>query len=160
MGMEFGTWRCIREAERTSGSELPERGGADVAEVEGARVVLVLGVFVFVVSVGGGKSRALGGDEGVAGENDRDVVMPASEPPPLVVVEPQLGLEVLVQPLGSPALLEHADDVAVREPVSGQARQVEAGLVLSLSPLAHQVHDLALFGLPAVVACGHLRRPS
>ena len=49
--------------------------------------------------------QALAGDERIAAEDNGNVVMPAAEGPSLVVVEPELSLEVFVDTLGAPAFL-------------------------------------------------------
>ena len=82
---ESAKWRSGRDRERT------------VATRPGGR--------------GGKSADAFSDHEGVAAEDDGDVVMPAWEGPPLEVVEPELALEVLVHPLGAPAFLEEADDL-------------------------------------------------
>ncbi len=60
----------------------------------------------------GGKSAdALGDDERVATEHDRDVMMPAWVRATLEVIETELALEVLVHALGPPAFLEGPHDL-------------------------------------------------
>ena len=55
----------------------------------------------------GGKSAdALSDHEGVAAQDDGNVMMPAREGPTFEMIEPELALEVLVHALSSPALLE------------------------------------------------------
>src|SRR5580658_9551237 len=59
----------------------------------------------------GGKSAdPLGGDEGVATEHDRNVMVPADEAAALVVIEAELALELLVDALCLPPLLDGAHD--------------------------------------------------
>jgi hypothetical protein len=55
----------------------------------------------------GGESHASFGDEhGIRAEHDAHVVVPAGPTATLIVIEPHLPLEVLVQPLRSPPLLQ------------------------------------------------------
>src|SRR3984885_7292101 len=54
---------------------------------------------------GGKMPQALAGHERIAAEDDGDVVMPAAKGAALVVIEPELPLEVLVDALGAPAFL-------------------------------------------------------
>jgi len=62
----------------------------------------------------GGKSEdPLGGDEGVAAQRYRDVVVPAREAASFEVVEAQLALEVFVGALGPIPLLDEADHLGV-----------------------------------------------
>src|SRR5271166_4694337 len=56
-------------------------------------------------SRGGKMPQTLAGHERIAAEDDGDVVMPTAEGPSLIVVEPELSLEVFVDALGAPALL-------------------------------------------------------
>src|ERR1700722_16167513 len=63
-------------------------------------------------SLRGGKvPHALSDDEGVAAEDDREMMVPAAEAAPLEVVESQLALHLLVDGLRSPAFLERAHDL-------------------------------------------------
>jgi hypothetical protein len=48
--------------------------------------------------------HAFGDDERVAAKGDGDVVVPARKATALVVVEPELSLQILVDALGSPTL--------------------------------------------------------
>jgi hypothetical protein len=57
----------------------------------------------------------LGDHEGVAGEHDADVVMPADEGAPLVVVQAQLALEVFVRALDAPATLDGPHQLLARD---------------------------------------------
>src|SRR6202044_1028300 len=54
---------------------------------------------------GGEMPQALAEDERVAAEDDGNVMIPAAEGPPFVVIQPQLAFEVLVHSLGAPAFL-------------------------------------------------------
>lgn len=60
---------------------------------------------------GGKSSRPFGHEEGIAGEDAADVVLPADVRAPLEVVQSQLALEVLVHALGAPALLDASDEL-------------------------------------------------
>jgi hypothetical protein len=55
--------------------------------------------------------HAFSGDERVAAKGDGDVVVPARKAAALVVVEPELSLQVLVNALGSPALHDEANEL-------------------------------------------------
>src|SRR5579884_599214 len=72
--------------------------------------------------LGGKRSCALGDEEGVAGEDATDVVLPAGVGAPLEVVQSQLALEVLVSALGTPALLDSSDELLAIQRF-GQCRQ-------------------------------------
>src|SRR5262245_59808231 len=105
--------------------------------------------------LGGKMSRAFSGDEGVAAQGDRDVVMPAAERSSLEVVEPQLALHVLVHALGAPALFEKIDDVRAWQ-VGRHGREMKAPrLGLVVTPLADEPHVLALRWIGAVVMRRH-----
>src|SRR5579863_1510312 len=82
----------------------------------------VVGFFASNGARGGKTPRTFGGKEGVTAEHARDVVMPASIPATLEVIEAELLLQILVDAFGVPALLEKPDEVleratAVREQV-------------------------------------------
>src|SRR5262249_50201617 len=77
----------------------------------------------------GGKSpRTFGDDERVAGKYDRDVMVPARATPALVVVEPDLTFEDLVNPLCAPALHDDRDELLARHFLgSERAKEVVRG---------------------------------
>ncbi len=62
--------------------------------------------------------RTFGSDERVAAERDGHVMVPASKRASFEVVKTELALQVLVDSLRAPALLEQIDDVLARQ-VSG-----------------------------------------
>src|SRR3954470_4072794 len=75
----------------------------------------------------GGKSAGvLRADEGVAAQNSRDVMVPATKAPPLEVVEAQFAFEVLVDALGAPALLDDPNQTLVAH-LRWHGREVELG---------------------------------
>ena len=55
--------------------------------------------------------HAFSDDERVAAKGDGDVVVPTRKATALVVVEPELSLQILVDTLGSPALHDEADEL-------------------------------------------------
>jgi hypothetical protein len=62
-------------------------------------------VFLRADGRGGETSRAFSGDEGEAGERDRDVVMPPPEAAAFEMVEAELALQVLIDPFDRPAVM-------------------------------------------------------
>src|SRR5271170_5085541 len=72
--------------------------------------------------LGGKSSCALGDEEGVAGEDTADVVLPAWIGASLEVVEAQLALEIFVDSLGAPALLDPPHELLARDRL-GQSGQ-------------------------------------
>src|ERR1019366_3817595 len=60
---------------------------------------------------GGKRPGALGGDEREAGEYDGDVMVPAAEGAPLVMVQSQLALGILVHAFGAPPLLDSPNEL-------------------------------------------------
>jgi hypothetical protein len=91
-----------------------------------------------------GKSAdPLGDDEGITTEHDRDVMMPADETSPFVVVESQLALEFLVDALGPPALFDDAHDLLAGH-AAAKARQIELGrMAVALGPFEDKPYRLA-----------------
>src|SRR5580692_1166886 len=87
---------------------------------------------------GGKMPQALAGHERIAAEDDGDVVMPTAEGASLVVVEPQLSLEVLVDALGAPAFLGDPHELLS----TGRLAQPRQGVVgrrfLAVRPLDEQ----------------------
>src|SRR6185436_6012821 len=65
---------------------------------------------------GGEMPHTFGNDERVAAQDDRDVVVPPGKPAALVVVEPQLVLEILIGAFGAPALHHAAHQLFLRGP--------------------------------------------
>lgn len=63
---------------------------------------------LLAIGARGKTPHAFRDEERVAAEDNGDVVVPAGESTPLVVVETELALEILVDPLGPPALLDAA----------------------------------------------------
>jgi hypothetical protein len=66
--------------------------------------------------------QPLAEDERVAAEDDGDVVIPAAKRPRFVVVEPELALEVLVDPLGAPALFGDPHELLAARLFGGGSR--------------------------------------
>ena len=60
---------------------------------------------------GGEMPHTFSDDERVAAKDDGDVVMPTGEPPAFVVIETELAFQILICPLGSPALHDKADEL-------------------------------------------------
>jgi hypothetical protein len=83
--------------------------------------------------------------EGVAGEDDGYVVMPAAEFAALVVVEAEFSFEVLVGALSAPALRGDGDQ-GIERRVLGQRREVVVGRVgLAVAPLDEKPDRRTLF---------------
>ena len=57
--------------------------------------------------------HAFGDDERVTAKSYRDVMVPTRKATALVVVEPELSLQILVDTLGSPALHDEANELLV-----------------------------------------------
>src|SRR5829696_8638359 len=83
---------------------------------------------------GGEMPHTFGNDERVAAQDDRDVMVPARKSSALVVVEPELALEVLVGALGSPALHHHPHQLLLGYALGERAEEVVRGLVLVVTP--------------------------
>src|SRR5438105_2304087 len=99
---ESGKWRSGREAVRTG------RLGLGPSYLRGET------------------PRALGDEEGVAAQDNRDVMVPAGVAASLVVVQTQLALDLLVHALGAVALLDATDELLHRD-VLAERREVELG---------------------------------
>src|SRR5580693_6719840 len=79
--------------------------------------------------------QAFAEDEGIAAEDDGDVVMPAAEGRAFVVIQSKLALEILIHALGAPAFLGDPDELlAARRFAHPRERVVRRGL-LALGPL-------------------------
>ena len=89
--------------------------------------------------------RAFRDDERVAAENDRDVVVPTGESTAFVVVEAELAFEILVNPLGTPALHDQAYELLAGHLVRERAEEVVRGLRFSVAPLDQEPDRLAAF---------------
>src|SRR5579871_948173 len=100
---------------------------------------------------GGKSSNALGHDEGVAAEDDRDVVMPSDEGATLVVIEAELALELLVDALGLPALLDDAHDLLLAHTRAQRRDEELGGLPLAVGPFDDEPDRLAGLRLGAIV---------
>src|SRR5580658_6282187 len=86
-------------------------------------------------SRGGEMPQAFAEDEGIAAEDDGDVVMPAAEGTAFVVIQSKLALEILIHALGAPAFLGDPDELlAARRFAHPRERVVRRGL-LALGPL-------------------------
>src|ERR1019366_9341538 len=102
-------------------------------------------------SRGGKTPHALRNEEGVAAEDDQDVVMPARERAALEVVQAQLSLEFLVGALGAPALLHDAHDLLLRHAPRQGGEDELHGLRLALGAPHHEPHRLSIASIGAVV---------
>src|SRR5882724_9396681 len=103
---------------------------------------------------GGKTPREFGGDEGVAGEDYRDVMVPAWPAPSLEVVEAEFAFEVLVGPLGAIALFDCTNECAARDR-SGQARQVElCRRLFTVRPFDDEPKGFSLTRLDQRIAVG------
>src|SRR5438552_12374042 len=110
---ESAKWRSGRDALRTVFSRFSGRGGET--------------------------PRLFGDDEGVAGERDRDMVLPAEEAATFEVVEAEFSLHVFVDPFGTPALLDDAYDALLAAPRWRQIDEIELGRFgLAVLPLHEQ----------------------
>ena len=100
----------------------------------------------------GGKSAdAFSDHEGVAAQDNGKVMVPARKGTALEVIEPEFSFEILVHALGSPALLEHADDLLLAQ-APGQRREDEFGRFLFIfGPLGDEPERLAIGKSDAVV---------
>src|SRR2546421_12379974 len=105
---ESGKWRSGRERLRV-GSSLP--------------------------SVRGGKTpHAFSDNEREAAEHDGDVVVPAGEAPPFVVVESELAFQVFVDALGAIAFFDETDQLLFVGSARQRRQGVVGGLALVLGP--------------------------
>lgn len=103
----------------------------------------------------GGKSAdAFCDHEGVPTQDDRNVMMPAWERATFKVIEAELALEILVHSLGTPALLDVADDLLVAH-ASREGGEEEFGrLLFALRPFGHEPKRFALGEQNPVVVGG------
>src|SRR4051794_4158428 len=99
---------------------------------------------------GGEMPHAFGDDERVAAKGYRDVVVPTRKATALVVVDPELSLQVLVDALGSPALHDEADELLPGDAVRHGDEEVVGRLWRALAPLDEKPEGLLL-------ALGHSR---
>jgi hypothetical protein len=88
--------------------------------------------------------HAFGDDERVAAKGDGDVVVPTRKATALVVVEPELSLQVLVDALGSPALHDEADELLPGDAARHAHEEVVGRLWLALAPLDEKLEGLLL----------------
>src|SRR5665213_1576185 len=87
----------------------------------------------------------LGNDEGVAAENDRDVVVPAGESSSLVMVKAEFAFEVLVGALDPPALHYQADPLLCGQLGAGDRNEEVVGrLGLAVAPFDEQGSGLVV----------------
>ena len=102
---------------------------------------------------GRGEKRpsTLGHDEGVAGEDHRDMMVPASEPSPLEVVEAQFTLHLFVRLFGAVALFPPANDLLLGHLCRQVGDRELGGLALSIRPFDEQPHGLVVLHGEAVV---------
>ncbi len=92
--------------------------------------------------------QALAGHERIAAEDDGDVVMPAAEGSPLVVVEPELTLEIFVDALGAPAFLGDPYELLSTGRLAEAGERVVGRRLLAVRPLDQE---------PVVTAIGVAR---
>src|SRR5580658_26589 len=103
----------------------------------------------------GGKSAySFGGHERIATDRDGDVVIPADEAAPFVVVEAQLALQLLVRPLGLPPLFDGAHDLLLGHATAQVGEEELARSALAFRPFDDEPHGLAQRWLAAVVVGG------
>src|SRR6266542_6612303 len=86
---------------------------------------------------GGKGPPAFGDQEGVTGDDDADVVVPASIASAFEVIETEFTLGILIDALGAPALLDDEHDGLVRDALEGHEVEV-GGAELAVAPLADQ----------------------
>ena len=84
---------------------------------------------------GGETSCPLGNDEGVAGEDDGNVMVPAGKSSALVVIEAELTLEIFVDALGPPPLGHETDELLRGHRTRQRAEEVVPGFGFSVAPL-------------------------
>ena len=102
----------------------------------------------------GGKAPcSFSGEEGEGGEGHGDMVVPASEAAALEVVEAEFVFEILVEPFGTPPLLDQVDDLDEGHALVGDEVKV-AGLRVAIPPLADEPHPLTLARLMTVIGGG------
>jgi hypothetical protein len=70
--------------------------------------------FIRLSSREGKTPHAFGDDERVTAKRYRDVMVSTRKATALVVIEPELSLQVLVNTLGSPALHDEANELLMR----------------------------------------------
>ena len=99
---------------------------------------------------GGKRSREFGDQEGVAGEHDAHVVVPAYERASFVVVQAELALEVLVGPLDAPAALERVHHLLERGLHRHRAEHKLGGCRLAFGPFDEQPLRLPRLAVVAV----------
>jgi len=87
---------------------------------------------------GGKMPQALAGHERIAAEDDGDVVMPSAEGASLVVVEPELSLEVFVDALGAPAFLGDPHELLSTGRLAQPRERVVGGGFFAVRPLDQQ----------------------
>nr|WP_157758912.1 hypothetical protein [Cystobacter fuscus] len=88
--------------------------------------------------------HAFGDDERVAAKGDGDVVVPTREAAALVVVEPELSLQILVDTLGSPALHDEANELLLCHAARHGDKEVVGWIGLFLAPLDEQPEGFLL----------------
>ena len=97
---------------------------------------------------------SLGNDECVASQDDRYVMVPASEASTFEVIEAELTLEVLVGAFGSPSLFDVPDELFSRH-VFRAGDEIEFGrLFLAVLPLHQEPQDVSLSSRNALVCNG------
>jgi hypothetical protein len=89
--------------------------------------------------------RTFSDDERVAAKNDGDMVVPTGEPTALVVIEAELSLEILIDPLGPPALHDQSHELLACHLVRERAEEVVRGLRFSVAPLDQEPDRLTAF---------------
>jgi hypothetical protein len=108
---ESAKWRSARDLERTVTTRPGGRGGKS--------------------------AEAFSDHEGVAAEDDGNVVMPAGEGAAFEVVEAEVAFQGFVHALGAPALFEQVDDLLFAHAAWQRREQEFAGLLFVFGPLGY-----------------------
>src|SRR5919109_175125 len=107
----------------------------------------VVGVRFSALSLRGGKSsRLFGNEKREAEEDDRDVVVPATVRASFEMVAAKLALEVLVRPLGPPSFLQRPNDA-----LAGHGARQCCEAVLRRHVLIRPFDDQPLLGPRATI---------
>ena len=91
--------------------------------------------------------------EGVAANGDGNVVMPAEETSSLEVVEPELALHLLVDPLGAVALLEQTHELLFAHLATERGEREFRRFNFAIRPLDDEPDGFTLCGLSSVIVC-------
>lgn len=91
--------------------------------------------------------HTLGDNERVAAEDDRNVMMPPRERAALIMVQAKLPLQFLISLLGTPALLEDADDLLFAHPAWQRCQREFRRFLFPLWPFNDQPLGLSVIRL-------------